>query len=89
MSELDWLQRTVLVLGCFLAGCVLIGFGLMGESIAATSVYVTSFPLVFHGVTFGKAAFLGAGAICLGVQTHCYYWQKRLIMAVVSGIEGR
>ena len=87
MSELDWFQRAVLVLGCFLAGCILIGFGLMGESIAATSTYVTSFPLVFHGVVFGKAAFLGAGAICLGVQTHCYRAQKRIIEAVIKGIE--
>jgi hypothetical protein len=79
------MQRSFIVIGCFLSGCVLILLGVTG-SISVQGVLVT-LPFTVYGVSFGKAVFLAAGAMCLGVQTHCYKAQKRIIEAVVKGIE--
>jgi len=70
------LQHSFLVIGSFLSGCFLIA--LDAGTITVQGVSVTA-PLFSAWVCGEKALLLFAGAVCLGVQTHCYKAQKRLM----------
>ena len=82
MSELDWMQRSFLVIGCFLSGCILVYTAFMYGSVAVP------IPCIEQAIIVGKIGLLAFGAICFGVQTHCYKLQKKLIECFAKGIEG-
>lgn len=86
MSELDWMQRSFLVIGSFLSGMICISMALLG-SVSIQGVEI-SLPFTMYGITIDRIVVACAGAICLGVQTHCYKIQKALIETLVKGIEG-
>lgn len=80
------MQRSFLVIGSFLSGLACISIAVL-EKITIQGVTI-ELPFIFHGVVVGKMVFLCAGAVCLGVQTHCYKIQKAVIKTIVKGIEG-
>jgi hypothetical protein len=82
MSELDWMQRSFLIIGSFLSGSVLVYIACIYGSISIPIPYIEQVVVV------GKIELLAFGAICLGVQTHCYKIQKKLIECFAKGIEG-
>lgn len=80
---MDKFQEGFCAVGCCCSGILLIAFAALAQSVVYQGECI-SFPLVIYGVELGRSELYVLGAICLGIQTHCYEIQKWLITKIVK-----